>query len=137
MNKEMKKILMGSAASCFFLNGCASMDKSLLLGAGMGGSVGAGVGIMAGRNPTGALIGAGVGVIVGAGLGYLGHKDKEDKDAVLKALQGKRKEIVQEPPMLKAPEANCYKVDEKITGEEYFGPQLRCRIERPAVWGLK
>lgn len=124
--------------SLFLLNGCASMEKSALLGAGIGGSMGTGIGLAAGQGDAGsALIGLGIGALVGAGLGLAAHEDKENKDAVLKALRGKRKEVIQEPPMLKAAEASCYKVDEKVEGEEYFGPQLRCRIEKNAVWGLK
>jgi hypothetical protein len=95
------------------------------------------MGLAVQQSPGSALIGTGIGALVGVGIGYLAHKDKENKDAVLKAIRGNRKEVIQEPPMLRSPQASCYKVDEKIVGEEYYGPQLRCRIERPAVWGLK
>lgn len=138
---NVKERIFKTSALCFcsvfILNGCATMKDSALLGAAIMGSVGTGIGIAAGQNAGSALIGTGLGAVVGAGFGYLAHKDKEDKEAVLKALQGKRREIIQEPPMLKAAQASCYKVDEKISGEEYLGPQLRCRIERPAVWGMR
>lgn len=131
------KTIAALTLSAYLFQGCATLEKSALLGAGIGGSFGTGVGLAAGQDAGSALIGLGIGAIVGTGLGLLAHEDKENKEAVLKALRGKRKEVVQEPPMLKAAEASCYKVDEKIDGEEYFGPQLRCKIEKNAVWGLK
>lgn len=140
LNKMSKKILMGSVLPLYsltLLNGCATMGESTLLGAGIGGSLGTGVGLAAQQSPGSALIGLGIGAAIGAGLGYLTHKDNERKQSVLKAMQGKKKEFPAEPPVLNAPHASCYKQDEKIVGEEYFGPQLRCRIEKNAVWGFK
>lgn len=131
------KIVAACTLSAYLLQGCATMEKSALLGAGIGGSFGTGVGLAAGQDAGAALIGLGIGALVGTGMGLLSHQEKENKEAVLKALRGKRKEVVQEPPMLKPAEASCYKVDEKIEGEDYFGPQLRCKIEKNAVWGLK
>lgn len=137
-NKE--RILRTSAVfacSLLLLNSCATLERSTFLGAGIGAAAGTGVGLGVQPNASSALIGAGVGALIGAGIGLLSYEDKQNKEAVIKALRGNRKEVIQEPPMLRPAQANCYKTNEKIVGEEYFGPQLRCRIERPAVWGLK
>lgn len=120
-------------AGTLFLAACASIEKSALLGAGIGASMGTGIGIGAEPSAGSALIGLGIGAVVGGAMGYLGHKDKENKELLLKTL-GKRREPPGELPMLKAPQATCYRSGEKIVGEEYWGPQIRCRIEKQAVW---
>lgn len=118
------------------LTGCASMEKSVMFGAGMGASVGTGSGIANEKSVGSALIGAGIGAVLGGALGYLGHKEKEKED-ILKGVAHQIPKGPSDTPMLSAPQASCYKVDEKVTGTEYVGPHLRCTIEKNSVWSLQ
>jgi hypothetical protein len=109
------------------------MEKSMLLGAGVGGAAGTGIGLGVEQSPGSALIGLGIGAVVGGAIGFLGHKDKQRRDALL-ALSRNKKDVKQDIPSLRAPEASCVKKDEYIDGNTYYGPQLICTIEKQAVW---
>ena len=109
------------------------MDKSILLGAGVGAAGGTGLGLAVQRSPGSALIGAGIGAVIGGALGFLSHKDKERRDALLTLPKGK-KESRRDLPSLRAPEASCVQKDERIEGNLYYGPQIICTIEKPAIW---
>ncbi len=115
------------------LTGCASMDKSIFLGAGIGTAAGTGIGLAAQQSPGSALIGAGIGAVLGGALGFLSHKDKERRDALLAFSKGK-KDTRRDLPSLRAPEASCVQKDERIEGNLYYGPQIICTIEKPAIW---
>lgn len=130
MNKKLITILMGMV----LLSGCASMQDSILLGAGVAGAVGTGIGIAASDGSTGGtLLGAGIGLITGAAFGYLSYQDKLDKQNMLKALS--KKNIGKEEfPVLRAPEASCTRIGASIEGNKYVGPHISCEIEKQAVW---
>ena len=123
------------------LSGCATMKDSILFGAGVGAAAGTGIGSAVEPSVGSALIGTAVGGIIGGALGYLGHKDKESKKlrkhdnpmsrASVKPL------LKNELPSLLTPEASCTEVEEKVEGSIYFGPQIRCTIEKQAVWSVK
>ena len=123
-------ILIGIAA---LLNGCASLERTTLLGAGVGAATGTGIGLAASNNATGALTGAAVGAVLGSAFFYLGGKDKEEKTMSLKAML-KSKDKPQDLPYIKAPSARCVRLEEKIDGTIYYGPQLKCTIENQANW---
>lgn len=135
-NRKATGVSVYLMAVSLFLSGCASMEQSALLGAGVGASAGAGMGIAVEQSAGSALIGAGVGAVIGAAFGYLGHKEGEKKE-ILKAMGSKRKDLTTEAPMLSAPQASCYRVGEKITGTEYVGPHLRCVIEKNSSWSVR
>ncbi len=82
MNKQIIEILMISIA----LSGCASIEKSTLLGAGTFGAIGTGVGAAAGKSVGGALLGLGIGALFGGTMGYLTHKDMEQKERMKQPL---------------------------------------------------
>lgn len=130
LKKTYPLIIIGTA---LLLSNCASMDKSLLLGAGTGSAVGGGMGYGIGQNATGTLIGLGVGAVLGGTLGYLSHKEKEDKMELLK-MTTRKKDLNKNLPSLRAPEASCTRVDEKIEGSQFIGAHILCTIEKPAVW---
>lgn len=66
------------------LSGCATMQDSLILGAGSGVATGAVVGALtseAGSKGSGAILGGLIGAAVGLGGAYFVHKGIEDRDA--------------------------------------------------------
>lgn len=133
MTKSSKKTLIVLLTAPLFLFGCASIERSTLLGAGIVGALGTGIGLAVNNSASSALLGGGIGITVGAGLGYLGHKDKEERLTLLKAA-GKKNSPKDDYPTLRPPEASCSRVGEKIEGNRYIGPHIMCDIERPAVW---
>jgi phage tail tape-measure protein len=68
------------------LAGCATAEKSTLLGAAIGSTAGLGLGALASQHERpaektqGALIGLGLGGLIGALIGYEVHKDQSKKD---------------------------------------------------------
>ena len=58
---------------------------------------------------------------------------KGNKDTSLSEAS-KKNPAKEEYPVLKAPEASCTKVGEKIEGNRYIGSHIVCEIEKPAVW---
>ncbi len=134
MKNNRKKYQIVFLMIPLLLSGCASIGKTTLFGVGIGGAVGTGFGLAANSGVSSALIGLGIGAAVGAGMGYLGHKDKEEKDALMTAFL-KKKSTKEEYPTLRAPEASCTRVGEKIEGSRYIGPHIVCDIEKQAVWG--
>lgn len=121
------------------ISGCATMKDSILFGAGVGAAGGLGIGSAVEPSVGSALIGTAVGGIIGSALGYLAHKPKSNelpnsKDEAARAVKPLLKN---ELPSLLTPEASCTEVEERVEGSNYFGPQIRCTIEKNAVWSVK
>jgi hypothetical protein len=114
------------------LGGCSTMQDSVLLGVGLGTATGTAIGIGVEPSPGSALIGAGVGALLGGVFGYLGHKDKERRDALLRSQTKPQKSP--DLPTLVAPDASCTEVPEHIEASRYYGPQIQCVIEHAARW---
>lgn len=82
-------ILVGLVSLTLILEGCASPGKATLLGAGVGATAGAGVGLLAnpGRNgqnrARNVIIGGALGGLLGAGTGYIANDlaEKSSKEA--------------------------------------------------------
>lgn len=108
------------------LSGCASVGESVLFGAGVGAAAGTGTGLIVQKSAGSALIGAGIGGVIGGALGYLFRK--KDHTAAASAISDK------DLPYIKKPEANCTRLDSKIEGPIWYGPQIKCTIDNPAVW---
>jgi hypothetical protein len=130
----MNKYLITIPIVSLLIGGCSTIGETTLLGAGMGGALGTGIGLATGKNTGGAIVGTGIGAVLGAGLFYLAHKEKEEKNALTNSLL-RKKMPKEEYPTLRAPEASCSRVGEKIEGTKYIGPHIICEIEKPAVWG--
>lgn len=129
----MKKNIVILIGVSVLLNGCATLEKTTLLGTGIGIAAGTGFGLAASNDATGALAGAAIGGLVIGGMAYLSGKAKEDKDRDLKDLMHS-KDKGQDLPFIKSPQAKCVRLDERIEGSVYLGPQLKCTIENQAVW---
>ncbi len=131
MNKYMTMIVIVTGLT----SGCASLEKSLLLGATLTGAVGTGIGLNVDQDGYGgALIGAAVGMLAGAAVSYLVYEDKQEKESFIRAFSTKQLDK-EDFPSLRAPEASCARIDAAIQGNRYIGPHISCEIEKPAVWG--
>jgi hypothetical protein len=130
----LKSVVFALCLVC--LTHCASLGQSLLLGAGIGAGAGAGVGLAASHNGQGAAIGGAVGAVVGGAISFLVHDSEERKKFKLKKDDFRKwtDQSDNELPTIKAPEASCLKLEERIDGNTYFGPQLKCTIDKSAVW---
>ncbi len=100
------------------LTQCATLEKSLLFGAATGGAMGSGFGVAAGKNVKSGLFGGAIGAVIGAAFSYLGHRDKEQKEAFLKDGT-KEKGGKEKIPSLSAPEVRRIWVPDKIEGNRY------------------
>jgi hypothetical protein len=121
----MKKSTIAVLCMALSLSGCATVGQSVLLGVGTGAAAGTGAGLIVQKSPGSALIGAGIGAVVGGALGYLFHKKSDPSGPTLKDS---------EVPFIKKPEANCIRLKSRVEGPLWFGPQLKCTIDKPAVW---
>ncbi|MBI4403529.1 MAG: hypothetical protein HY537_05180 [Deltaproteobacteria bacterium] len=119
-------------AICIVVNGCASIEQSIGLGATVVGAIGVGMGTAAGGNVRSALVGLGVGAVVGSAVGYLAHRDRHEKETYLK-LVSKNNEV-SKTPSLTAPEVRRIWVPEKIEGSKYIDGHYEFILERNSVW---
>lgn len=130
----MKPITIQLMSLLLFLSGCASWERSTLLGASAGGALGAGVGTAAGNNVGSALLGLGIGAIVGGTMGFGAHKDQEAKRGqLLNPLV--TKDFKQKVPTLTTPEIRRVWIEPKVEGDKYVEGHFLYVIDRQAVWG--
>jgi|JI10StandDraft_1071094.scaffolds.fasta_scaffold648125_2 hypothetical protein len=116
------------------MSGCASIERSTLLGAASVGALGTGVGIANERSVGSALIGLGIGAIVGGALGFAAHKDQESKRGQL-LNPVLTKDFKDKVPAISTPEVRRVWVPEKIDGNKYIDGHYIYVIDRQAVWG--
>ena len=113
--------------------GCASIERSTLLGVSVGAAGGTGIGLAVEQSPGSALIGTAIGAFVGGVFGYLGHKEQDRRDMLVK-VGARRVPLTQETPKIREPEANCITIEERIEANRYIGAHIMCTIERPATF---
>jgi len=115
----------------FILAGCATPERSILLGAGFGAAVGTGVGLGVEKSPGSALIGAAVGLVAGGVLFFLGHKKQDPvsvkTEAMTPAANGG-------PPTLTVPEVQKIWSPEKAEGNRFEEGHWIYFIQRPNGW---
>jgi hypothetical protein len=116
------------------MSGCASIERSTLLGAASVGALGTGVGIANERSVGSALIGLGIGAVVGGVLGFATHKDQESKRGQL-VNPVLTKDFKDKVPAISTPEVRRLWVPEKIDGNKYIDGHYIYVIDRQAVWG--
>ena len=116
------------------MSGCASIERSTLLGAASMGALGTGVGIANERSVGSALIGLGIGAVVGGALGFAAHKDQESKRGQL-LNPVLTKDFKDKVPAISTPEVRRVWVPEKIDGNKYIDGHYIYVIDRQAVWG--
>lgn len=117
---------------CLAISGCATMEKSVLLGAGTMGAIGVGAGAAAGNSVGSALLGLGIGAVLGGTFGFMGHKEQEEK--ARQAKSGSKKKDDEKVPSLTSPEVRRVWVPEKIDGGKFIEGHYMYVIERNSVW---
>lgn len=129
------------------LSGCATVEKSTLLGTGIGLSLGTSFGLLASSNEPpsrrtqGPLIGAAVGGLLGGFIGYQSYKDKQKKEAAEQASlnlsglemfgnaasNGNR-------PTLKPAQIKVRYVEDQIKDGTFVPAHFEYEISEPARW---
>lgn len=115
---------------CCLSTACTSMDKSILLGTGIGGATGSAIGNNHGdgsarKRMNGALIGAAIGGLIG----FLAHKGKNQKKTDDKTK--KDEELV---PLLTRPKIKRIWVKDEIKGKRFVKGHWEYVIEENSEW---
>jgi len=110
--------------------GCASMERSVLFGASVGGASGTGLGLLAEPSVGSALIGTGIGAIVGGAMGYLGHGHKQG--AANPEARGATED--DKGPSLSKPEIRKVWQPPRVEGDRYIDGHHIYLLERPSVF---
>jgi hypothetical protein len=134
-------------ALTLFLEGCASPGKATLLGAGIGATAGAGVGLLAspGRNgqnrARNVIVGGALGGLLGAGTGYVANElsDKSNKEAYDKGKQDAQKGTgnyapASGKPVLIPPRVESRFIDDQVRGNTFVPAHVEYQIVEPARW---
>lgn len=116
-----------------FLTSCASVEKSTVLGAFIGGTAGGLIGNAANENNrgTGTAVGAAIGAGLGGLIGYSAYKDKQKKEQqeVLK-----QNPLESKAPSLTAPKVRRVWVPARIEGDKYIDGHYMYVIEKTSTW---
>ncbi len=116
------------------VSGCASIERSTLLGAVTVGALGTGIGLAAEKSAGSALIGLGIGALVGGAMGFAAHKEQEAKRGqVVNPLI--TKEFKDNVPPISTPEVRRVWIPAKVEGNKYIEGHFIFVIDRQAVWG--
>ena len=109
------------------LIGCSSMEKSVLLGTGVGGATGAVIGNNHGKGSSKKrLQGAAIGAALGGLFGFLAHKGKKKKTT--------KKGNEEVPPLLTRPKVKRIWVKDQIKGNRYVKGHWEYIIEENSKW---
>jgi uncharacterized protein YcfJ len=127
----MKKSLIFISV-IILISGCASVEKSSVLGAVIGGTAGGLIGNSArsGRSEStmvGVAVGAGLGTLIGASA----YKDKIKKEQE-QALQ--KNPMDSKTPFLTAPKVRRVWVPARIEGDKYIDGHYMYVIEKTSTW---
>ena len=128
----MKYILLVSSIS--YLCSCASVQRSTILGAALGGvSIGAAGSMIAGdqHRERGVVVGSVIGATLGGVIGYLAYKSK-DRNDVEKAAS--LNPLSPNTPLLTSPKVRRVWVPAKIEGEKYIDGHYMFVIEKTSGW---
>lgn len=125
--KGLALILMVSLIS----NGCATASKSLLLGAAVGGTAGAGVGQGASHNSKGTVVGALIGAGLGSLIGYAAYSSQKKKEEAAKLKIDGVDDLT---PSLTKPRVRSYVVPDTIEGNKYIKSHKVYILEDPGAW---
>lgn len=124
--------------------GCATQNKSVGLGAALGGGTGAFVGSIAdpgrkGENRTrNVILGSAVGAMAGAVAGGILHDDseKKKKEAFLKG-QTSAPAPDGSPPSLSAPRVETKWIEGRVQGNRFIEGHFEYIIIEPARWDVR
>ncbi len=128
----MKAILLVSSIS--LLCSCASVQRSTILGAAIGGTtIGFAGSMMSGdqHRARGAIVGSLVGASIGGVIGYLAYKSTERSDLEKAASVNSSSANA---PLLTSPKVRRVWVPAKIEGEKYIDGHYMFVIEKTSGW---
>ncbi len=103
--KKKNGLIAVILSSAIVLSGCSSMSNAVkggLIGGGAGAALGAGVGVLIGKDAKSAAIGAGIGTAVGATTGVLIGKKMDKAAAEAAKIEGARVDSIRDANNLKA-----------------------------------
>ncbi len=114
---------------------CSTLERSIGLGATLGGTAGALIGNSEGKGnhrDKSTLQGAAIGASLGALIGYAGYEGKKQKTET----KSPQKEMGLEPkaPSLTAPKVRRVFVPSRIEGERYIEGHYMYVIEKTSTW---
>jgi hypothetical protein len=113
--------------------GCATMSRSLALGAGTGAGLGTAVGVAANSQSTaGIMTGALLGAATGGVVGYFIHQDQESRRTEISLRRSQQDDKM---PLLKNVETRRVWVPAKIEGKKYVHGHYVDIIEQESQWG--
>ena len=135
-----KKLITSFILTALLLSGCATSEKSILLGSSIGLAVGGGIGSNA-NGSEGAAVGALIGAGLGGLIGYQGYKDKIKKSQSVpenfqampftvgnaSGTQGSR-------PRLKPAQVKVKFVEDQIKDGTFIPAHFEYEIAEPAKW---
>ena len=127
--------IVGGLVLVGLVGGCASMPRSMLLGAGIGAAGGAGIGAVARDSNSGAtpvIIGGLIGAATGGLFGYLGFQSQEAKRG---ANGSTPPELGAKFPYLRDAKIQRIWIPDRIEGSRYIWGHYIDVIERPSGWG--
>lgn len=142
-----KRNLVLVLSVAIILSGCATVERSTWLGAGIGASLGAGLGVLAtnsgdGRQKAqGALIGAVALGVLGAAIGYQSYKDEDKKEQARQLeMNASHLDIFgsanSEPgkPNLRPAQVRVRYVEDQIKDGTFIPAHFEYEISEPAHW---
>ncbi len=140
--KKVHKIHLAVVTSVFMISGCATQNKSVGMGAGIGALGGVAIGGIADPGKDGeyrtrnVIIGATLGTMAGAVTGSVLHKRMGEEKA--KAYESGKKSPPPSndnaPPKLTDPKIEARFVEGKAQGNRYIGPHWEYVLVEPARW---
>lgn len=113
--------------------GCATLPRSLMLGAGAGAGLGAAIGVAANsQSAVGIVTGTLIGAATGGVVGYFIHQDQASRSTDGATNKNQPDEKM---PLLKNAETRRVWVPAKIEGKKYVHGHYVDIIERESEWG--
>lgn len=135
-----KKLMTSFMLSALLFSGCATSEKSILLGSSIGLAVGGGIGSNA-KGSEGAAVGALIGAGLGGLLGYQGYKDKIKKSQNLPEnfqlapfAVGSAPNSETNRPRLKPAQVKVRFVEDQIKDGTFIPAHFEYEISEPAKW---
>lgn len=112
------------------LNGCATLSKSILLGAAVGGVAGGTIGQAQNPNLEGTALGLAIGAGLGSLIGYFGHREKVLPNS--QNMNASRNDELS--PFLTKPKIKSYIVPDTIEGNRYIKSHRIFILEDAGSW---
>ena len=143
----LKRIVVLFISLALLLSGCATTEKSTLLGAAIGSTAGLGLGALVSNHERpaertqGALIGLGLGGLIGALIGYETHKDQSKKDQAQSFdVNSARLDMFgsatdkDKRPRLQPAQVKVRYVEDQIKDGTFTPAHFEYQISEPARW---